>query len=104
MILTLSYSHRRGVQQHKKLAWSLGSGGGVRNHEISITKTISRFSYQTLCVFLQIKYLKHIEQDICSDAWVMPQGWDLGAQGLTFFNMVMLHIKLTEMISKTECK
>ena len=33
----------------------------------------------TLCVFLKIKYIKHIEQDFCSDAWVMPQGWNFEA-------------------------
>ena len=29
-------------------------------------------------MFLQIKDLKNIEWDFCSDAKVMPQGWDLG--------------------------
>ena len=33
-------------------------------------------------MFLQIKDIKHIKQDFCSDAWVMPQGWDLGAAGV----------------------
>ena len=33
-------------------------------------------------MFLQIKYIKHIEQDFCSDAWAMPQGWELGAPGV----------------------
>ena len=29
-------------------------------------------------MFLQIKDTKHNKWDFCSDAWVMPQGWDLG--------------------------
>ena len=33
-------------------------------------------------MFLQIKDIRHIKWDFCSDAWVMPQGWDLGAVGL----------------------
>ena len=44
--------------------------------------------YLTLSVFLQIKYIKHIELDFCFDAWVMPQGGlggGRGAQGLIFF-------------------
>ena len=42
------------------------------------------FLYQTMCMFLQIhvRYIKHIEQDFCSNAWVMPQGWDLGVPGM----------------------
>ena len=31
-----------------------------------------------LCVFSQMKDIKHIRQDFYSTAWVMPQGWDLG--------------------------
>ena len=47
------------------------------------------FLYQTLCVFLQIKSIKHFEWDFCSDArvgiwghWV-PRGSNL----FIFFNM-----------------
>ena len=36
------------------------------------------FLNQTLCVFSQMKDIKHIRQDFHSIAWVMPQGWDLG--------------------------
>ena len=36
-------------------------------------------------MFLQLKDIKHIQQNFCFDAWVMPQGWDLGAQGLIYF-------------------
>ena len=31
-----------------------------------------------LCVFSQLKDIKHIIGDFHSVAWVMPQGWDLG--------------------------
>ena len=35
-----------------------------------------------MCVFSQIKDIKHIKRDFHSIAWVMmPQGWDFGALG-----------------------
>ena len=37
----------------------------------------SKFLYQTLCAFLQIKDRKHIEQTFHFVARVMSQGWDL---------------------------
>ena len=37
-----------------------------------------RILNQTLCVFSQLKAIKHIRQNFHSVAWVMPQGWDLG--------------------------
>ena len=46
-----------------------------------------RFLYQTLCVFSQIEYRKHIEQDFRSVAGVMPQGWDLGVRGVKNFSV-----------------
>ena len=54
-------------------------GQKVKNHFISITKSISQILYQTLCVFLQIKDIKHIEQNCV--AWVMFQGRDFGVLG-----------------------
>ena len=44
-------------------------------------------------MILQIN-IKHIKRDHCSDAWVMPQGWDLGAAGCTWGggqNLVLEH-------------
>ena len=41
------------------------------------------FLYQTLCVCSQVKDTKHIRRDFHSVAWVMPQGWDFGALGVT---------------------
>ena len=53
-------------------------GQKVKYHLISITKSISKILYQTLCVFSQMKYTKHIRRNFYSVAWVMPQGWDFG--------------------------
>ena len=46
-----------------------------------------RFLYQTLCVFSQIKYRKHIE----SVARVMPQGWDLWVLAGQNFSVGICH-------------
>ena len=40
-----------------------------------------RFLYQTWFVFSQIKDIKHIDQNIHSVTWVIPQGWDLAVLG-----------------------
>ena len=61
---------------------ALGRGQKVKYDLISITKSIQRFLYQTLCVFSQMKDTKHIRQDFHSVAWVMPQGWDLRVLGV----------------------
>ena len=37
-----------------------------------------KFLNHTLCVFSQMKDIKHIRRDFHLAAWVMPQGWDLG--------------------------
>ena len=63
--------------------WSrpLGPWGGIKRSNIikfQLQSQFKRFLYQTLCVFSKIKYIKHIEQDFHSVAWVMPKGWDLG--------------------------
>ena len=52
-------------------------------------------------MFSQIKYIKHILQDFHSDAWAMPQRWDLAVKNLFFLNKVMWHIKLEGMVSRT---
>ena len=61
--------------------WALGRGKKVKYHLISITKSISKIFYQTLCVFSQMKDTKHVRRDFHSVAWVMPQGRDFGALG-----------------------
>ena len=42
---------------------------------------VNFFLYQTLCVFSQIKYRKHIKQNFHSVAKVMPGGGDCGVLG-----------------------
>ena len=54
----------------------LGPGEGSKG-QISLSfnyKKIKDFIYQTLCVFSQIKEIKHTEWDCHSVAWVLPLG------------------------------
>ena len=46
--------------------------------KFQLLSQFQRFLNQTLCVFSQMKDIKHIRQDFHLAAWVMPQGWDLG--------------------------
>ena len=61
-----------------------GPGEGPKGQiSLSIIKfqllsQFQRFFNQTLCVFSQMKDIKHIRRDFHLAAWVMPQGWDLG--------------------------
>ena len=62
----------------------LGPWGGAKRSNIIKSQSQSqfqRFLSQTLCVFSQLKDIKHIRGDFHSIAWVMPQGWDLGYRG-----------------------
>ena len=54
--------------------------GGKRSNIIKFQpqSQFQIFLNQTLCVFSQMKDIKHIGQDFHSVAWVMPKGWDLG--------------------------
>ena len=84
-IWCVSYSHEWGMQR-QKIFWpcphgALGRGQKVKYHLISITKSISKILYQTLCLFSQMKDTKHIRRDFNSVAWVMPQRSDFGALG-----------------------
>ena len=71
-----------------------------------------RFSYQTLRVSSQIKEdIKHFEWDFHFEAWVMPKGRDLecflgggGVKNLILSNVVMWHIKLKGIMSRTGYK
>ena len=78
--------------------WGLWKESKVKYHYISITKSISFFLNQTLCVFSQMKDIKHIRRDFHWAPCVMPKGLGLGGTGvknLIFLtNMVMWHIKL----------
>ena len=72
-IWCVSYSHKWGAQRKTKI-WPrpLGPRGGVKNHLTSITKSISKILFQTVCVFSQMKDIKHIRLVFYSFAWVMP--------------------------------
>ena len=43
-----------------------------------MTKSIFQDFFAKLCVFSEIKDIKHIKQNFHSVAWVMHQGWNLG--------------------------
>ena len=62
--------------------WGPGEGPkGQMSYNIIKFQFLSqfqRFLTQTLCVFSQMKDIKHIRRDFHLAAWVMPQGWDLG--------------------------
>ena len=45
--------------------------------KFQLQSQFQRFLNQTLCVFSQMKDIKHIRRDYHSIAWVMPQGSDL---------------------------
>ena len=78
-------SHEWGVQRHiffGPAPWGPGEGpkGQISLNIIKfqLLSQFQRFFNQTLCVFSQMKDIKHIRRDFHLAAWVMPQGWDLG--------------------------
>ena len=77
----VSYSHEWGVQQH--FIFALLPGERSKGQIISLNFNYSqfqRFLYQTLCVFSQVKDIKHIARDFHSlDHAPSPksQGWGL---------------------------
>ena len=79
----MSNLHQWHMQQHNFFGpHPLGPWGGAKRSNIIEYQSQSqfqRFFNQTLCVFSQLKDMKHIRRDFHSVAWVMPQGWDLGA-------------------------
>ena len=81
-IWCVSNLHQWHMQQHNFFGPNpLGPWGGAKRSNIIKSQSQSqfqRFLNQTLCVFSQLKDMKHIGQDFHSVAWVMPQGWDLG--------------------------
>ena len=46
--------------------------------KFQLQSQLQRFFIQTLCVFSQMKDIKHIRRDFHLVTWVMPQGSDLG--------------------------
>ena len=80
------HSHKLGVQQQNKFRSRPLGPEEESKDQISLNynnKFNSKdFFYTQLCVFLQIKDIKHIERNFCSDAWVIPQGCDMLKQGV----------------------
>ena len=81
-IWCVSNLHQWHMQRHNILdPHPLGPWGGAKRSNIIKSQSQSqfqRFLSQTLCVFSQLKDIKHTRGDFHSVAWVMPQGWDLG--------------------------
>ena len=77
-------SHDWGVQRHNIFLPSpLGPWGGTKRSHIikfQLQSQFQRFLNQTLCVFSQMKDIKHIRQDFHLVAWVIP-GVGLGGTG-----------------------
>ena len=93
--------------------WDPGGGGGggqkVKYHLISITRSTSKiFMPNFVCVLTNKRYKTYQTGFLfCPLGHAPGVGlWGTGgAQGVNFFsNMVMWHIKLTRMMSRTECK
>ena len=81
-ILCVSNLHQWHMQRHNFLdPHPLGPWEGAKRSNIIKSQSQSqfqRFLSHILCVFSQLKDIKHIRGDFHSVAWVMPQGWDLG--------------------------
>ena len=62
--------------------WGPGEGPkgqiSLKIIKFQLLSQFQRFLNQTLCVFSQMKDIKHIRRDFHLAAWVMPKGWDLG--------------------------
>ena len=74
-------SHELGMQRHNFFSpapWGPGEGpkGQIPSNIIKfqLQSLFERFFNQTLCVFSQMKDIKHIRWDFHLAAWVMPRG------------------------------
>ena len=104
--LCVTYLHEWHMQQHNFLGspppWALGRDQRSNIIKSQLLSHFQIFLNQTMCVFYQMKDIKHIRRDFHSVPWVMPKGLGLGGAGgkkLNFLNMVMWHIKLKGMNS-----
>ena len=91
----VSYLHKWHMQQHNFLGPHPGDLGRGQRSNIIKSQLLSQFQIllnQTLCVFMQMKDIKHIRRDFHSVPWVMPKGLGLGGAG--GLNMFMWLIKL----------
>ena len=84
-IWCVSCSHGKGVQRHIFLGpapwgpWEGPKGQILLNIiKFQLQSQFQRFLNQTLCVFSQMKDIKHIRRDFHFLAWVMHQGSNLG--------------------------
>ena len=78
----VSYLHEWHMQQHNFLG-PLPPGALGRGQRSNIIKSqlLSQFQFflnQALCVFSQMKDIKHIRRDFHLVSWVMPKGLGLG--------------------------
>ena len=85
----------------------VGPWGGAKRSNIiksQLQSQFQRFFIKTLCVFSQMKDIKHIRRDFhSSPGSCMPQGLGLGGAGgqkFNVMNMVMWHIILKGMSSR----
>ena len=62
--------------------WSLGEGPKVKYHLSQLLSQCQIFLKQTLCVFSQMKDVKHIRRDFYGVPWVMPKGLGLADSGV----------------------
>ena len=64
--------------------WGPGEGPkgqiSINIIKFQLQSQFQRFLNQTLCVFSQMKDIKHIRRDFHLAAWVMRQAWYLGVQ------------------------
>ena len=65
---------------------TLGRSKGQISLNFSYKVNFKDFFYKTLCVFSQIKYRKHIEQNFHSVTWGIPPGRDLEVLGVKNFS------------------
>ena len=81
-IWCVSNLHQWHMQQHIFFGpHPLGPWEGAKRSNIIKSQSQSQFQRvfnQTVCVFSQLKDMKHIRRDFHYVAWVMPQGRDLG--------------------------
>ena len=77
-----------------------GAQGRVQRSTIIFEKSISKIFIPNFMFVLKNKRMRFHYV-----AWVVLQGWDLGLRGVNFFlNMVVWHIKLKGMMSRTGYK
>ena len=88
------------MRQHSFGAVPPGAQGRVQRSTIIFEKSISKIFILNFIFALKNKRMRF---SLC--AWVVLQGWDLGLLGVNFFpNMVVWHIKLKGMMSRTGYK